>query len=73
MQRGDLAVRGEQMLAQGLTPLRALRRLRREYPQAEHFDLHVAVGLGPTGVHPLWAQIGNPIRPVICRIDPRKG
>jgi hypothetical protein len=68
-----LASRGAQLQARGLTPLRTLRRLRREFPEAERFDLHLAAGLGPTGILPLWAQIGNPIRPVICRIDPRRG
>jgi hypothetical protein len=67
-----LASRANELRAQGLTPLRTMRRLQREFPSAERLDLHIVVGLGPTGVTPLWAQIGCPIRPVICRIDPRK-
>jgi hypothetical protein len=71
LRRSAVEVRGGELLAAGLSPLRAFRRLRSEFPWAENLDLHVAVGLGPTGVNPLWADHGS-LRPVVVRYDPRK-
>lgn len=67
----NLKERGIELRAQGFTPTRMLRRLGKEFPAAEKLDLHIAAGLGPTGRNPLWAEIGNPLRPVIARLDPR--
>lgn len=63
----DLASHAEQLLAQGLTPLRAMRRLRRQFPHAETLDLHEAVNMAHTGFMPLWAVLGHPLRPVMVK------
>jgi hypothetical protein len=67
-----LVERAAQLRAQGLTPVRALRRLRREFPHHESYDLHTVVGLGPTGRLPLWAELGSPLRPVIAKGSVRR-
>lgn len=68
----SLATRAKQLIDQGFTPTRAFRRLKREYPDAEHFDMKVAVGQGPTGVTPWWAERSGNGRSVVIRNDPRK-
>lgn len=52
--------------------LRRYRALRRQYPHLENDVLWRLAGYKPSGDHPIWAQFGNVIRPVIARIDPRK-
>lgn len=64
--------RGSQLLAQGLTTLRAYRVLKREFPSAERLELKVAVGCGPTGITPWWADRSGNGRSVVIRNDPRK-
>lgn len=66
-----LGNRAEQLLEDGLTPLRAFRALRLEFPNAEWFDLWVAVGEGPTGVTPMWAMNGSAPSEARYRNDPR--
>ena len=67
-----LTRRAGALLEQGLTPLRTARRLKREFPTVEKLDIDAVAGLGPSGYFPLWAQHGRSLRPVICRIDPRR-
>lgn len=64
--------RAQVLLDQGLTPLRAFRKLKQEFPSAEHLDLKVAVGQGPTGITPWWAERSGNGRSVVIRNDPRK-
>jgi hypothetical protein len=64
--------RGRRLQEQGLTPLRAFRVLKREFPSAERFDLWVAAGDGPTGITPLWAEHGSSPAEARYRNDPRK-
>ena len=56
----------------GRTTLRIFRVLRREYPNAEWFDLWVAAGGGPTGITPTWAMNGSSPAEARYRNDPRK-
>lgn len=65
-----LTERAAQLRAQGVSRHNTLRRIKREFPHAERYDLDEAAGLGRTGKYGLWAEIGSPIRPVICRRPP---
>lgn len=71
--RESLKVRGTQLLERGYTPLRAFRILKREFPNAEWYDLWVAVGEGWTGITPTWAMNGSSPSEVRYRNDPRPG
>lgn len=66
----EITQRGHALLESGFTPRRTVRRLAKEFPWAERLDVHIAAGLGPTGINRLWAEHGS-LRPVIARMDPR--
>lgn len=69
----NLKERGRELLEdEGFTPYRAFRKLKKEFPNAETFDLWVAVGKGPTGVMPFWADRSGSGRSVTIRNDPRR-
>ena len=67
----NLVERGAQLRAVGMTQLRTFRRLKREFPAAEHSELLNAANLGPSGITPLWATHGQALRPVICKRPPK--
>lgn len=64
--------RGRILRASGYTGLRAFRILKREYPLLERDVLWTAVGEGPTGIWPLWAEHGSSPAEARYRNDPRK-
>ena len=47
--------------------LRQFRALKRQYPHLEDQELWRLAGHNPQGAHPLWAQHGQALRPVIYR------
>lgn len=58
MKNKDLSNRAVELRRLGLTPHRAFRMLRREFPHAERDSLVRAARLpgAPTGILPSWAQ-----------------
>lgn len=68
-----LAARGRQLQAKGLTPLRAFRVLKNEFPNAERDHLWAAAGERPGSVDwPMWAYHGSSPSEARFRNDPRK-
>jgi hypothetical protein len=64
----ELLQRAGQLAASGMKKHSIMKRLKREFPNQERLDIHIAAGLGPTGIMPDGARL----RPVIVRRDPRK-
>jgi hypothetical protein len=67
-----LEQRARELRRMGRTSLRIFRVLRREYPNAEWFDLWVVSGEGPTGITPTWAMNGSSPAEARYRNDPRE-
>lgn len=71
MPSNTLLKRARWLRAQGISPIHAARRLKREFPAAELLDIDISLGIGPTGKYGLWAELGHPIHPCMVRHDPR--
>ncbi len=67
-----LAERGRQLQAHGLTPLRAFRVLKHEFPNAERDHLWKAAGEQFGLDWPMWAYHGSAPAEARFRNDPRK-
>lgn len=69
----NLHERARELLeVEGFTALRAFRRLKSEYPSCELYELWIAVGGGPKGISPSWAERSAP-KSASIRNDPRAG